>query len=128
MWGFIDADEKLDGSKDEETVVSRAISRRDMATQISPEESAHSSPKEGMSFSPSPPSLISVVDQNDDSSTEFEVRDVPVDRGVTLVRQSRKQGRRKSKKNSPDSEEYDKNNADDQASSWSIVAAENNSR
>lgn len=62
-------DEKLNGLKDDvETTISRDISRRDMATQMSRTESQNSSPIGRLSFSHSPPTA--------------EIKDLQVDDGV----------------------------------------------
>ncbi|KAJ4963566.1 hypothetical protein NE237_023505 [Protea cynaroides] len=47
-------DTKPNGMKDAATMISRAVSRRDMATQMSFNGSIHSSPKGRLSFSPTP--------------------------------------------------------------------------
>lgn len=46
----LDADEKFDGVKDAATDISRTVSRRDIATQMSPEGSIFSSPERKPSF------------------------------------------------------------------------------
>lgn len=69
-----------------------------MATQMSPEGS-HSG---RLSFVISPPVAPLPEDQCNNSSAKFEVKDVQVDKGVTVTRQSRKDGTRMSKKRSPD--------------------------
>ncbi|KAH7845532.1 hypothetical protein Vadar_003246 [Vaccinium darrowii] len=61
-------DEKLDGTKDTENMVSRVVSRRDMATQMSPGDSTRS------------------------SASSPKDRDVQVDKRVTVTRQSGKHG------------------------------------
>lgn len=90
-------DEKLDGTKDAETTVSRVVSRRDMATQMSPADSTHSSatsPKDRLSFSTSPPSILPVLEPYSNHSAKLEIRDVQVDKRVTVTRQSGKHGAR----------------------------------
>ncbi|KAA8531692.1 hypothetical protein F0562_006591 [Nyssa sinensis] len=83
-------DEKLDGTKDLETMVSRVVSRRDMATQMSPEGSTQSSPKGKLSFSTSPPTIRPIVEPHSNQSVKVEVRDVQVDKRATVIQQSRK--------------------------------------
>uniref|UniRef100_A0A5B6ZR65 Remorin C-terminal domain-containing protein n=1 Tax=Davidia involucrata TaxID=16924 RepID=A0A5B6ZR65_DAVIN len=90
-------DEKLDGTKDSQTMVSRVVSRRDMATQMSPEGSTRSSSKERSPFSTSPPSNLPIVEPHSNHPVKLEVRDVQVDKRATVIRQSRK-------KRSPDVE------------------------
>ncbi|KAL3525688.1 hypothetical protein ACH5RR_014060 [Cinchona calisaya] len=94
-------DDKLGGSKEAERSVSRVISRRDMATQMSPEGSTHSSPKGRSSFSAFP-LPIPAADEQHDYSAKVEVRDVQVDNGATVTSQSKKLGRRKLRKKSSD--------------------------
>ncbi|KAA8547097.1 hypothetical protein F0562_003526 [Nyssa sinensis] len=83
-------DEKLDGTEASETMVSRVVSRRDMATQMSPEGSTHASPKGRLSFSTSPPSILPPVKPHSNQSAKLEVRDVQVDKRATVIRHSRK--------------------------------------
>lgn len=116
-------DEKLDGTNDSETMVSRAASRRDMATQMSPDGSTNSSPK-GLSLpSPLPPSLLPIVEPHSDHSAILEVRDVQVDKWATVLRWSKRYGTRTSKKNSLDVEESYKSSVEPRNSSWDIEDA-----
>ncbi|KAI5684540.1 hypothetical protein M9H77_05768 [Catharanthus roseus] len=71
-------DDKLDGAKEAESAVSRVVSRRDMATQMSPEGSTHSSLNGRSSFSTFPPSMPTEVESQSYSSAIVEVRDVQV--------------------------------------------------
>ncbi|KAK1440712.1 hypothetical protein QVD17_06543 [Tagetes erecta] len=59
-----------------------AVSRRDMATQMSPVESPESSPKGRVLLSTSPP----LVEPNRHYSAGVEVRDVQVDKRVTMTK------------------------------------------
>lgn len=87
-------DEKIDGIEEESTLISRAVSRRDMATQMSPDGSTHSSSRGRLSFSSSPPPFLPKVDLDGFHSSKLEVRDVQVDDRVTMTRWSRKHGAR----------------------------------
>ncbi|XP_023545862.1 uncharacterized protein LOC111805168 [Cucurbita pepo subsp. pepo] len=69
---------------------SRVVSRRDMATQMSPESSVQSSPKTRPSISASSSSGMHMLEVGAVSS-KLEVRDVQVDNQVTLTRWSKKQ-------------------------------------
>ncbi|XP_021726658.1 uncharacterized protein LOC110693817 isoform X1 [Chenopodium quinoa] len=90
-------DERVDGVKNATSTVSRAISRRDMATQMSPEGSCHSSPRRS-SFSPSTPSILPIMEVQSSSTSKPEVRDVQIDERVTVTRWSKKyRGRNTSK-------------------------------
>lgn len=91
-------DEKLDDSEDPETEKSHVESRCDMATQMSPEGSQSGR----LSFVISPPVVPLPKGQHSNYSAKLEVRDVQVDKGVTVTRQSRKDGTRMSKRRSPD--------------------------
>ncbi|KAL2894606.1 hypothetical protein RDABS01_010515 [Bienertia sinuspersici] len=82
-------DERANDVKDAATVVSRAVSKRDMATQMSPEGSCHSSPRRS-SFSPATPSILPIVEVQGFSSSKPEVRDVQIDERVTVTRWSKK--------------------------------------
>lgn len=76
-------------AKEEEALVSR----RDMATQMSPEGSTHSSKRGRLSFSNMPSSApTSSMRQR---GNQDDVRDVQVDKGTTTDRQSKKNGPRK---------------------------------
>lgn len=76
--------------------VSCAVSRRDMATQMSTDGSTHASPKE--SSSSNPPG----VEQSKQHATTVEIRDVQVDKGAHVSGLSRKSRVRKPKKGLPD--------------------------
>lgn len=91
-------DEKLDDSEDPETEKSQVESRRDMATDMSPEGSQSGR----LSFVISPPMVPLPEDQHSNYSAKLEVRDVQVDKGVTVTRQSTEDGTRMSKRRSPD--------------------------
>ncbi|KAH6799625.1 hypothetical protein C2S51_036109 [Perilla frutescens var. frutescens] len=85
-------DAKPDGTK-EEALFSHGVNHRDMATQMSPDGSTCSSSKGRLSFSALPFSGPSLLHQN----AKEEVRDVQVDKGVTMARHSKKQGVKKMK-------------------------------
>ncbi|XP_042515476.1 uncharacterized protein LOC122089832 [Macadamia integrifolia] len=115
-------DTRPDGTKDAATMISSAVSRRDMATQMSPEGSTHSSPKGRLSFSSSaPPSLLPIVELQSCYSTKSEVRDVQVDERVTVARWSRKRTTRMAAKGPPDAEEWRKKAAEAQVSAWEVA-------
>ncbi|KAM3342057.1 hypothetical protein P3S68_027023 [Capsicum galapagoense] len=80
-----------DDIQDADNGVSRVISRRDMATQMSPEGSPSSSPIRQSSFSPSTPSILPLVELQSVPSSKAEIRDVPIDERVTVTRWSKKQ-------------------------------------
>ncbi|KAI3747913.1 hypothetical protein L6452_10645 [Arctium lappa] len=88
-------DEKID-----ENSVTRVISRRDMATQMSPVESPGSSPNRRPPPSTSPPLILSPVEPCSHRSGRVEVRDVEVDKGITVTKQPKRHQRR-TEKNRP---------------------------
>ncbi|XP_052205837.1 uncharacterized protein LOC127810403 isoform X2 [Diospyros lotus] len=104
--------EKLDGAKDADATVSRVVSRRDMATQMSPGDSIHSSP------STSPPPILPIVDLVNNHSPKMEIRDVQVDKSFTMTRHSKNHGVRKTNHSSPDLKHL--------ASSWDTGEAAKN--
>ncbi|XP_041004286.1 uncharacterized protein LOC121249626 [Juglans microcarpa x Juglans regia] len=116
-------DEKLDGT--EETMDSRAVSRRDMATQMSPEGGINSSPRANSSFSSTPPSFTSIVETQAGSSTKVEVKDVQVDKRATVINWSKKHIANMTKKRSPHVEDFN-NDKETRAASWDIAEAEMN--
>ncbi|XP_009608597.1 uncharacterized protein [Nicotiana tomentosiformis] len=80
-----------DGTKEPDSV-SCVVSRRDMATQMSPDSSTHASPKERSSG----------VEQNKQHSAKVEIRDVQVDKGAPISGHSQKSRVRKPSKETPD--------------------------
>lgn len=72
------------------TDVSHAVSRRDMATQMSPQGSSGSSSNLRLSFSASTPSALPITELQGGSSAKVNIRDVQIDEHVTLTRWSKK--------------------------------------
>lgn len=116
-------DEKFDGVKDAATDISLAVTRRDMATQMSPEGSNHSSPDRRPSFSASTPSALPIVELQSVHSSKSEVRDVQVDERVTVTRWSKKQRGRNHGKSSEIVDGWRKNAVDTQSSAWDVSEA-----
>ncbi|XP_010538113.1 PREDICTED: uncharacterized protein LOC104812570 [Tarenaya hassleriana] len=81
-------DDILDNIKDDATNP-HAASRRDMATQMSPEGSVHLSPERRSSFSPTSPPELPIMEILNSHSTRSE-KDVQVDGKVIVTRWSRK--------------------------------------
>lgn len=113
----LNADERVDATKDAATNVSRAVSRRDMATQMSPEGSCHSSPRRS-SFSPFTPSILPIVEVQSIGSSKQEVRDVQIDEHVTLTRWSKKSKGQNPSKDSKDVDEWKSKAVDPRSSAW----------
>lgn len=81
-------DDKTGGLVDAATNMSGNLSRRDMATQMSPENSPYSSPKR-TTFSSLSTSILS-ADLQQVRASKADVRDVQVDDQVTLTPSSKK--------------------------------------
>ncbi|KAI7998955.1 Ras-related protein RABA5d [Camellia lanceoleosa] len=75
--------EKFDSDKDAATNISRDVSRRDMATQISPEGSLYSSPRR-LSFSPLTPPVLPIVELESPKTSKLEVRDIQADEQYSI--------------------------------------------
>ncbi|XP_068642725.1 uncharacterized protein [Aristolochia californica] len=112
-------DEKFDGTRDAATMISPAVSRRDMATQMSPEGSGHSSPKEAL-HSPSPSSAFPITELQNHNSLKLEVRDVQVDDCVTMTRWSKKNVSRRLDKSLSNIGEWRRKVAETRCSAWDV--------
>ncbi|XP_058221074.1 uncharacterized protein LOC131331208 [Rhododendron vialii] len=113
-------DEKLDGDKDAATNVSRADSRRDVATQMSPESSPHSSPKRRLSFSPSTPSKLAIVELESVESSKLEVKDVQVDDQFTVTGLSKRHKARLPGKSSENVSDWKRKVLEFGCSAWEV--------
>ncbi|GAB4852178.1 hypothetical protein Ancab_016368 [Ancistrocladus abbreviatus] len=118
-------DEKIDDVKDAATNISRTVSRRDMATQMSPVGSSHSSPRRS-SFSPSTPSILPIVEVQNLNSSKSEVRDVQVDERVTVTRWSKKQKSRLPGKASEDVDNWQLTAVEACSSAWEVSETSKN--
>ncbi|KZV22119.1 hypothetical protein F511_11647 [Dorcoceras hygrometricum] len=108
--------DRLDRTEEEDGLISPAVSRRDMATQMSPDGSTHSSAKGRLSYSILPSSGSGLKYQ---VSAKDEVRDVQVDKGTSTDRDPKKQGQRKMK---------DSTDIENLPSPWSGTEARKNIR
>ncbi|KAK7376904.1 hypothetical protein VNO80_02323 [Phaseolus coccineus] len=113
--------EKFDGFKDAGTNVSPAISRRDMATQMSPEGSSCSSPNLRPSFSASTPPSLPLSDFKSLPFSKMDVRDVPVDERVTMTRWSKKHRALFSGRGSENVDSWKIRETSSRSSSWDIT-------
>lgn len=113
----------LDDDEDADNNISRAVSRRDMATQMSPEGSQHSSPRCRLSFSPSTPYVHPTVELESVQSAKIEVRDVQVDERVTMTRWSKKHRARFSVKGSDIVDVWKKKDVDALSCPWGVSDA-----
>ncbi|KAF2324371.1 hypothetical protein GH714_013182 [Hevea brasiliensis] len=119
-------DEKLGGVKDAgyaATNISSAVSRRDMATQMSPEGSNHSPPSGRASFSTSTPSALAIVELQSNHSSNSEVRDVQVDERVTVTRWSKKHRARNQGKSTEIIDDWRKKTVDARSPGWDVSDA-----
>ncbi|XP_050208642.1 uncharacterized protein LOC126658747 [Mercurialis annua] len=115
-------DEKLHDLKDASADLS-SVSRRDMATQMSPEGSGHSSPTMRQSFSASTHSALPIVEVQSIHSSKSAVRDVQVDERVTVTRWSKKHSSRNRGKSSGNVDDWRKKSADSRTSCWDVSEA-----
>ncbi|XP_042469011.1 uncharacterized protein LOC122051785 isoform X5 [Zingiber officinale] len=110
-------DEQFEGTKEAASTVSISVFRKDVATQMSPERSPPSSPKE-IHFSPStstPPLEL------ENHFSKFEVRDVQVDDRVTVTRWSKKHISRGSDRHSSSIIEWKKKTVEANTSAWGVA-------
>lgn len=115
----IHQDEKLEGAQCPGSDISRAVSRRDMATQMSPEGSPHSSSRQGSSFSPSTP-ILPIVELQSVHSTKPEIRDVQVDERVTMTRWSKKHRVRIPGRGSGNADDWKRKAVEIRSASWDV--------
>ncbi|GMP44262.1 hypothetical protein CsSME_00013276 [Camellia sinensis var. sinensis] len=108
--------------KDAATNISRDVSRRDMATQMSPEGSPYSSPRR-LSFSPSTPSVFPIVELESPKTSKLEVRDVQVDERVTVTRWSKKHRARFPGRGSENVDDWKKKAVEVRSSAWEVSEA-----
>lgn len=113
-------EEKFDAFKDAGTNVSPAVSRRDMATQMSPEGSSCSSPNMRTSFSASIPPTLPVTDLQSISFSKMDIRDVQVDERVTMTRWSKKHKALFTGRGSENVDSWKKKETSTRSSSWEI--------
>ncbi|XP_061343208.1 uncharacterized protein LOC133289309 [Gastrolobium bilobum] len=113
-------EDKFDGLKDVGTDVSRAVSRRDMATQMSPQGSSCSSPNLRPSFSASTPSALPVTELRSVSFSKADIRDVQVDEHVTMTRWSKKHRALFFGRGSENVESWKRKEISAQSSTWDI--------
>ncbi|XP_074582426.1 uncharacterized protein LOC141838759 [Curcuma longa] len=111
-------DEQFEGTKEVASTASVSVFRKDVATQMSPERSPPSSPKE-IQFSPS--ASTPALEELENHFSKFEVRDVQVDDRVTVTRWSKKQISRGSDRRSSSIIEWKKKTVEANTSAWGIA-------
>ena len=114
------AGEKKEGIDDANNTVDRIISRRDMATQMSPVGSSHSSCRGSSS---STPSISPVLAPASDHPGKLDIREFQVDKRATVIRWSERPGSRRIKRGQPDVKDFNPNAADAHSSSLDISEA-----
>ncbi|CAI9115779.1 OLC1v1016773C2 [Oldenlandia corymbosa var. corymbosa] len=112
-------EEKLDGGIPSDANVSRTISRRDMATQMSPESSKHSSPGRTSSFSPTT-AILPIVEVQSVHNSRPEVRDVQVDEQVTMTRWPKKNRTRIPGRGSGNSDDWKRKAVEIRTAGWDV--------
>ena len=118
-------DRKLDTVEDERMNISRAVSRRDMATQMSPERSPHSSPRERHSFASSTNSGLPIVEWQNSHSSKQEVRDVQVDERVTMTRWCKKNKSRTTGKVLGNGDDWKRKALEIRSTNWEVSETSN---
>ncbi|XP_042008782.1 uncharacterized protein LOC121757310 [Salvia splendens] len=122
-------DVKYEVTEDAPNSISRAVSRRDMATQMSPESSKHSSPGRDSSFSLAIPSILPIVESQSmqkDSTHQFskpEMRDVLVDEDVTVIRWSKMNRGKNSGRGSRNADDWKRTAVNYHSASWEVSTA-----
>ncbi|KAK4434423.1 hypothetical protein Salat_0605100 [Sesamum alatum] len=115
-------DEKYDGTEDAANNISRAVSRRDMATQMSPESSIQSSPRRLSSFSLATPSILPVAELQSTNTSKPDIRDVPVDERVTMTRWSKKNRGKTPGRGSRNADDWKRKAVNIRSASWEVSA------
>ncbi|XVF59414.1 hypothetical protein PTKIN_Ptkin07bG0273900 [Pterospermum kingtungense] len=122
-------DEKHDEIKDEEMAISRIVSRRDMATEMSPNGSSNQSShgeRSSDSFCNSPPPILPLpaAEHNSDHPSKLDIREVQIDkRATSMANCSRRHGSSGTKKGVPDYEDLYRNSTAASALSLDISVA-----
>lgn len=99
------------------------VARRDAATQMSPQGSNPSSPREEPLFCPSPSYESPPDELRSQHPANIEIREVQVDKGATMVRRSKRNGSRASKKDIADAEGVYENATGSCPLSWDLSDA-----
>ncbi|KAI5656229.1 hypothetical protein M9H77_25022 [Catharanthus roseus] len=114
-------DENLEGMQCPTSDISRAVSRRDMATQMSPEGSPQSSSRQQSSFSPSTTPILPIVEvQSINSYLKPEIRDVQVDERVTVTRWSKKNRVRVPGRGSGNADDWKRKAVEIRSAGWDV--------
>ncbi|KAM3275823.1 hypothetical protein ACQJBY_044287 [Aegilops geniculata] len=109
-------DEEAEFVQESALIVTPIISRKDTATQTSPDLSRSSSPSARPSFVRS--FSMQQAKERESCFSELEIRDVQMDDRVSLTRWSKKHVTQASNKNSTNILEWNKKTVDSKSSSW----------
>uniref|UniRef100_A0A7N0T415 Uncharacterized protein n=1 Tax=Kalanchoe fedtschenkoi TaxID=63787 RepID=A0A7N0T415_KALFE len=112
-------DEEFDGVNEADDGISRAVSRRDMATQMSPEGSPCSSSRRRHSIS----SAVSFLEMHNNRSPRLDVRDVEVDERVTMTKWSRKNKSRTGGRGTENVDDWTRKTAEAHSAAWEVSDA-----
>ncbi|RCV11964.1 hypothetical protein SETIT_2G229400v2 [Setaria italica] len=113
--------EQVEITEDSATTFASMISRKDAATQTSPELSRSSSPNTRPTFTRS--LSTQQVKESESCFSDLEIRDVQMDDRVTLTRWSKKNVTRSSNKNSTNIIEWKEKTVESKSSSWGFAEA-----
>lgn len=114
-------DEQIEFKEDSAPIIVQTISRKDTATQTSPELSRSSSPSSRPSFIRS--FSMQQAKERESCFSDLEIRDVQMDDRVTLTRWSKKHVTQASNKNSANILEWNKTSVDSKSPSWKSAEA-----
>jgi hypothetical protein len=114
-------DEEIGFKEDSAPIVIPTISRKDTATQTSPDLSRSSSPSSRPSFIRS--LSMQQAKERETCFSDLEIRDVQMDDRVTLTRWSKKHVMQASNKNSANILEWNKTTVDSKSPSWKSAEA-----
>ncbi|CAN6167195.1 unnamed protein product, partial [Urochloa humidicola] len=113
--------EQAEITEDSAATFASMISRKDAATQTSPELSRSSSPTTRPTFTRS--LSTQQVKEGESCFSDLEIRDVQIDDRVTLTRWSKKNVTRSSNKNSTSIIEWNEKTVESKSSSWGFAEA-----
>ncbi|XP_020586718.1 uncharacterized protein LOC110028972 isoform X2 [Phalaenopsis equestris] len=117
------ADDRVDSIKEPATMLSHTTMRRDVGTQMSPEGSIPSSPKEGPSLCLSPSASCTTTDLESHFSC-LEISNVKVDNRGSVAKWSKKHISWCSDKSSTDIIEWKRKTVESPASDYEVVVTE----
>ncbi|CAN0922314.1 hypothetical protein LINGRAHAP2_LOCUS33020 [Linum grandiflorum] len=113
---FPNQEGRVENVKDAATDISRVVSRRDMATQMSPASRNHSSPSKRLSFIASSPSALPIVELQSFQSSTSEVR-------VTVTRWCKRHRGGNNSKGSDIADDWRKKVVPCRSSAWEVAEA-----